>query len=301
MISIEPSQGIVGATVEGVDLAKPLKRRVIGAILTALGRYSVLRFPNQDLHPVAQKNFAQRFGKIKSSAKHRVPNVPEVCLLSNIVEDGESIGYVDAGMMWHKDMTSDAVPGFTTILHAIKVPHRDGQALGDTQFVNAQAATDDLPDDVKLQLKDAIGIHSSEKYNARVRDAGSQRPSFENLPVQNPPIPHRLLIIHPVTGREILYCDPGHIVRLEGLPAGVDPDEMMKFLVAHQLQPKYQYSYSWTEGDVVMWDNLGGLHRGTLDYELDEPRLMRRSLVRGDKVFNPGFIKSTLKTVETVA
>jgi hypothetical protein len=50
-----------------------------------------------------------------------------------------------------------------------------------------------------------------------------------------------------------------------------------------------------------MWDNLGGLHRGTLDYELDEPRLMRRSLVRGDKVFNPGFIKSTLKTVETVA
>ena len=43
-----PTGETLGATVEGVDLAKPLNHRDFAAVLRALGEYSVLRFPAQD-------------------------------------------------------------------------------------------------------------------------------------------------------------------------------------------------------------------------------------------------------------
>ncbi|MBV9585259.1 MAG: TauD/TfdA family dioxygenase, partial [Alphaproteobacteria bacterium] len=46
---VVPSGETMGATIEGVDLARPLGRREFGEILRALGDYSVLRFPEQKL------------------------------------------------------------------------------------------------------------------------------------------------------------------------------------------------------------------------------------------------------------
>jgi taurine dioxygenase len=54
---------------------------------------------------------------------------------------------------------------------------------------------------------------------------------------------------------------------------------MLEFLGAHQLQPKYEYVFEWTERDALLWDNLGVLHRATLDYGPGEHRLMHRCMV----------------------
>jgi taurine dioxygenase len=51
MLTIDPTGAVLGATVRGIDLAQPLSERDFGQILLALGRHSVLRFPDQ--HPVA--------------------------------------------------------------------------------------------------------------------------------------------------------------------------------------------------------------------------------------------------------
>jgi taurine dioxygenase len=294
-ITIEPSGGVLGATLHGLDLAKPPGTAAIGQVMRALGRYGVIRFPNQTLDPASQTAFARSFGRIHASARFRAPGVPEVSFLSNIKgPDGQTIGYPDAGMLWHKDLTAHTPGGYATILYAMKVPQRDGKSLGDTKFTNVQAAYDDLPPSIKQQLRDAIGIHSSEEYNASTRKSGSVRPAYQEGAVKNPPVPHPLVMIHPVTGQEILYCDPGHVVRIENLPPGVDPVATLAFLNEHQLQEKYQYSFRWSEGDALMWDNLGVIHRGTLDYTPAEPRLMTRSLILGDKVFDPGFVKAAL-------
>ena len=48
-MKITPNQGTLGATVEDIDLSKPLGRSDFASIFHALGAHSVLRFPTQRL------------------------------------------------------------------------------------------------------------------------------------------------------------------------------------------------------------------------------------------------------------
>ena len=54
-------------------------------------------------------------------------------------------------------------------------------------------------------------------------------------------------------------------------------------------QAKYRYVHTWTEGDVLMWDNIGTIHNAHADYGPDEHRLIKRCQVMADQVFDPAF------------
>jgi taurine dioxygenase len=289
MLSIHPSGNILGATVHGVDLAEPLSPADFTEIRNALGRYGVLCFPNQELAPARQKAFIEQFGNPQISSAWTIPDLPQISVLSNIIVDGRNIGFTDAGMSWHKDMTYLKKPGFATALYAIKVPRRNGRSLGSTHFINVQAAYDDLPNDIKQRLEGAIGVNSPESYNTAVRGAGGTRPAMATREKKRAPTLHPILMTHPITGRKVLYCDPGHVIEIEGFPQ-VESDELLRFLGDHQLQPKYEYVFEWTERDLLMWDNLGTLHRATLDYGPDEHRLMHRCLVSQPDDTSIGYI-----------
>ena len=96
---IIPTGETLGATIAGVDLAKPLGARDFAEILRALGEHSVLRFPAQQLDATQLKAFAGHFGalEINVAGTFQEPGHPEVMILSNIVENGRSIGARDAG------------------------------------------------------------------------------------------------------------------------------------------------------------------------------------------------------------
>ena len=79
-----------------------------------------------------------------SSAQHD-REVPEVGILSNIIENGRYIGIPDAGQDWHTDMTYRQVPGFVNVLYGIRIRHRDGKPLGGTEFSNMHLAYEALP------------------------------------------------------------------------------------------------------------------------------------------------------------
>ena len=143
----------------------------------------------------------------------------EISVLSNIYIDGKPIGALDAGMIWHKDMTYQKDIGWATVLHALKVPHRDGKPLGATRFANCEAAYRDLPDEIKKKLEGVTGIHNSVMYNAKVRNAGSTRAAYSaEKAAKKIPLPHPAVLTHPISGKKILYVDPGHVEKLEGLP-----------------------------------------------------------------------------------
>src|SRR6267143_5015585 len=154
MTAIEPSGQILGATVRGLDLAKPLSDVDFATILEALGRHGVLRFPAQKLEATELRDFSQRFGRIQATltGRHHEPGMAEVGYLSNIIENGEPIGITDAGQDWHTDMSYNPTIGFLNVLFAVKVPRRDGKVLGATCFVNTHAAYDDLPPEIKARL-----------------------------------------------------------------------------------------------------------------------------------------------------
>ena len=304
MLTIEPGREHMGATVRGADLSNPLTARDFGVVLEAIGRHGLLRFPDQNLDPVQQKAFAVQFGRVPPIrgrlAPFTAPGVPEVNILSNILdENGKNIGAVDAGVIWHTDMVHNETPGFANVLYARMVPRRGDQVLGGTQFINLGAAYDGLSADVKARIKDAKGIVSGESYMSLERKPAGDYGVNTHKGAAKPPIAHPLVLNHPISGRKILYCDLGHIDRIEGV-AG-DDGSLLIFLLEHLLQPQFRFLYQWTVGDVVIWDNLSSLHQAVFDYGPDEHRLMWRCQIEGEKVFNPAFVKTALADAKAVA
>ena len=295
MLTIEPTGAVLGAVVRGVDLAQPLADDDFARILLALGRHGVLRFPNQHLELADLKCFSERFGEIQGPAtRDRDPGnpFPEIDILSNLKENGEYIGSPDAGQDWHTDMTYRETPGFVNVLHGLRIPRRDGKTLGGTEFSNMHAAYDALPDEIKTRLNGKTATHNIEKFWENMRqNHGSQRPPMtDEQRRRRPPVTHPVFLTHPITGQEVLYCNPGFAERINELPER-ESEEMLEYLFEHQLQPQFRWTNTWTENDLLIWDHLGTLHRAIADYRPDEIRLIRRCQVMATKVFDPEFLR----------
>jgi taurine dioxygenase len=297
MLTIQHHDTSLGATVTGVDLARPLSDADFASVLHALGTRGVLRFPDQPIDAAALRRFSARFGELQviSSAKGRTePGMPEVSILSNVVENGRPIGIPDAGQDWHTDMTYNRVVGFVNVLVALKVPVRDGRALGATEFANTQAAYDDLPESVKTRLEHATATHDWNNFHELMRMKGSTRPALtEEQRRERPPVSHPLFLTHPITGRKVIYANPGFTVRINELDAA-ESRSTLDFLFSHVLKPGYRYVHHWRVGDVLLWDHVGTWHYAVPDYGAHEHRLMKRCQVLADRVFDPEFVRSAL-------
>jgi taurine dioxygenase len=277
-----PSGRILGATVEGLDLSVALSEAAFDAVLQALGQHAVLRFPQQRLGARELAAFSARFGELEVNVANawQEPGLPEVMVLSNIVENGKPVGLADAGQGWHTDMSYSRTVAFANVLHAMQVPHRDGVPLGATQFCDMRAAYDELPEGVKQRLSGMTGLHDFARFwDTMRREKGSTRPPLtEAQRKARPPVSHPLVLTHPLSGRKLLYANPGYTVRINELPQA-ESDELLAFLFPHQLQEKYRYQHSWEVGDVLMWDDLSTIHRAVADYGPDEHRLIKRCQV----------------------
>lgn len=295
MPTIEPTGAVLGATVRGLDLAQPLDDSGLGRILLALGRHGVLRFPDQHLDLAQLKAFSERFGEIQGNPIRDADparEYPQVGILSNLKEEGRYIGSPDAGQDWHTDMTYREVPGFVNVLYGIRIPHRDGKPLGGTEFSNMHRAYEALPSEIKSRLAGMTATHDFEKFWENMRqNHGSERPAMSDAQRRRrPPVVHPVFLVHPITGKRVLYCNPGYAVRINELPPR-ESDEMLEFLFAHQLQMQFRYTHRWTENDLLLWDHLGTIHRAIADYRPDEIRLIRRCQVMATKVFDPAFLR----------
>lgn len=287
-IKVSPTGEGLGATVEGLDLSVPMGADTASSLLKLLAQYGVLCFPKQDMDAASLKAFSGQFGTLEVNVANAFQDGdhPEVMILSNIREDGKAIGLGDAGQGWHTDMSYSKTIAFANVLHAIKVPRRDGVPLGDTEFANMYAAYDDLPQDLKDRLANATAIHDFNKFweMMRQREGSTRPPLTEEQRRRKPPVSQPIFMTHPVSGRKVLYANPGYAMRIEGI-AEDESDALRAILFEHQLQPKYLYRHRWTEGDVLMWDDIATLHNAIADYGPDEPRLIKRCQVMADKVF----------------
>jgi taurine dioxygenase len=294
MLMIEPTGAVLGATVRGVDAAMPVSDPDLGQILLALGRYGVLRFPDQRLDEAGVRRFSQLFGDIQGPSSGTLTKdgkeEPVVGILSNLKENGQYIGAPDAGQDWHTDMSYRDVIGFVNVLYGIKIPRRDGNPLGGTEFSNMHAAYEALPDDIKLRLANATVTHTFEKFWEHMRqNKNSGRPPMtEEQRRRRPPVVHPLFLTHPLTGKRVLYCNPGYSIRINELPEA-ESDAMLRYLYDHQLEARFRYTHEWTENDLLVWDHIGTIHRAIADYQPHEIRLMRRCQVMATKVFRPEF------------
>jgi taurine dioxygenase len=291
---VKASGQVLGATVSGIDLARPLSAADFALVLRALGRHGVLRFPGQHLDSVQLRDFSQRFGEIQRSVTGKLADrqVPEVGILSNIVENGEPIGLADAGQDWHTDMSYNRTIGFLNVLYAVKVPMRDARPLGATLFANMHAAYEGLDPDLKELLKDKTATHDFNKFweKMRLRPGSVRGPLTAEQRAKRPPSVHPVFLTHPISGRPVLYCNPGYAIRINELDER-ESERVLERLFAHQLQPEYLYTHTWSVGDVLVWDHVGTLHNAVPDYGPHEPRLMKRCQVMANRIFDPAFLR----------
>lgn len=287
-IEVIPTGEVLGATIEGLDLAA-LSDPDVEPVIEALGRYGVIRFPRQELSAWDLKSFSARLGELEVNVvgAFQEPGQPEVMILSNIVENGRLIGLADAGQSWHADMSYSKVVAFANVLYAIQVPQRDGRPLGATEFCDMCAAYDDLPGEVKRQLDGKTALHDFDKFWEMMRRRpGSTRPPLsEEQRKAKPPVSHPIVLIHPISGRKALYANPGYTMRINELPEAKS-DRLLEFLFAHQTQDKYRYVLRWQARDVVVWDNLRVIHQAVADYGPNEHRLIKRCQVMATR-FRP--------------
>jgi taurine dioxygenase len=272
----------LGATIEGLDLAQPLSREELDGVVRALGRYGVVRFPDQELTGRQLADFSARFGRLEINVAnaYQEPGIPEVMILSNMVEHRKPIGLADAGQSWHTDMSYSGTIAFANVLYGIKIPQRAGKALGATEFSNMHAAYGGLPAEMKRDLEGMTVLHDFNKFWEMMRrEKGSKRPPLTEAQRRaKPPVSHPVFLTHPITGRKVLYANPGYSIRINELPPK-ESERTLAFLFEHQLKPEYRYTYRWEEGDVLMWEDIGTIHNAVADYGPHEHRLVKRCQV----------------------
>ena len=97
---------------------------------------------------------------------------------------------------------------------------------------------------------------------------------------QSPPVDHPLVRTHSDTGRKLLYISR-HVSHIAEMPRD-ESDALLDELMAHATQPRFVFSYRWTQGDVLMWDNRSTIHRATGYDTSAERRVIHRTVVLGD-------------------
>jgi taurine dioxygenase len=202
-------------------------------------------------------------------------------ILSNQIDaDGKPVGLNDAGQGWHTDMSYSKEIALANVLHAQEVPMRNGKSVGETQFRNMHAAYEELPDELKIVLEGRTATHDFEKFWEVMRQRpGSRRAALtEAQKRKKPPVSQPLVRVHPLTGRKVLYANPGYTMWIDGMDEQ-ESGTILDYLFRHQERYDFLYAHRWAVGDVLMWDNIGTVHNAVADYMPSELRYMRRAQV----------------------
>src|SRR5437867_8383218 len=149
-MTIESLSTILGARIDGIDLARPIPEGDFERIENALHEHGFVVFPGQTLTPGQFVAFARRWGQPEPHVidTYHHPEDRNILILSNVYRDGKPIGLVDAGTYFHTDYSYLDVPARCTILYAIQMPRgRHG-----TTFANQRQAYEDLPETTKTRI-----------------------------------------------------------------------------------------------------------------------------------------------------
>ena len=258
-IDVRAFDAALGAEILGVDLSRPLDDDTFAAIEDAYNRYSVLLFRGQEISEAEHVGFSRRFGELEIHvlAQYLHPGHPEILVVSNVQENGRDVGIKDAGRYWHTDLSYMAKPSRGSLLYAIEVPHDEaGAPLGDTLFASSAAAYEALPESRQRELDTLSAEFALANKQAKlVADGDKSAAETDTHPDKTPPVVHKVVRTHPLTGRRSIYVNEGHTSRIVGVPED-ESRQMLADLYAHVTQDDFVYRHRWRKGDLLMWDNI---------------------------------------------
>ncbi len=279
-ITIKPSDKVLGADIEGVDLSRPLDDTTFAGIKQAWLDHLVLRFRGQNLDDASLVEFSRRFGTLDLAAitvtgEREIPEYPEINVISNVKVNGRSIGSLgNYESIWHTDMSYNDEPPRMSCLYSLEVP-ADG---GNTSFLNTYLAYEALPADLK-----EIADRFSCKHDASRNSAGQLRNGYRDMsdPREIPGAVHPLAPVHPETGRRALLLGRRRNAYIPGLTLA-ESEEALDSLWKHVTQDRFRWDQVWEVGDLIFWDNRCTMHRRDA-FDDDARRVLHRTQIQGER------------------
>ena len=277
MIQIEPLSELLGARIQGLDLAQPLGAEAFRQVEGALHQYGFVVLPGQTLSTAQFGAFSRLWGRAEphviDSFHH--PADANILILSNLLRVGKPIGLQDAGTYFHTDYSYLAVPARCTMLYAIQMPRgRNG-----TIFANQTRAYADLSAAMKARIDGLVARHhygNRDDLNETSRTVASVLSESQKKKVHW--VQHRLARAHPHTGVKSLYAVSGSSFGIEGMDDR-EAVALLDELKSHATQTRYCHTHNYSVGDVIVWDNAQLLHSAPL-IDLSQARTLWRITVK---------------------
>lgn len=278
-VTFEPVKPHIGALAH-VDKANLCDEAVVAACRAELEQRGVLVFPRLHLNDAEQLAFTDAFGQ-RVNFSSTVPggkdadeeDVYKITLDKKVNREPE---YVLGTYFWHMDgVTIDQPLPKATFLSARRLSPTGGQ----TEFASTFAAYEGLSDAQKAAYADLQVIHRME--------AGMQPMYPIEMPAERLARYRTMAthMVHPLVweqagGRRSLVVGK-HADEVIGLPLA-DGRALIARLIEWAAQPEFSYSHEWQEGDFVVWNNCGVMHR-VVPYDADSGRAMHRTTIMGDQ------------------
>ena len=249
-ISITPGKNNVGAYINDVNLNQ-LNNNLIDQIKDMLNKYGVIFIKNQNLNSSAYQNFAETIGQLVEYPRLKgLENFPYI----NVLERKPSDKSLAFGGSWlHQDTSylEKDRPRYTMLM-GIEIP----KGQGNTIFSSGFNAYRKLPGEIKQKIENAKGIFSSAGPISKTRLELEKRAGIQSTKVFEAEHP----IVQEVNGQKTLYVSPGHLIKIKNTD---EDDKIKKFLINHVNKDEFIFSYEWSKGDLVLWDNLSVMHKAS--------------------------------------
>jgi alpha-ketoglutarate-dependent taurine dioxygenase len=259
----------VGAEVKDVDVDRLREDDELpAALMDALEENGILVFRGLHVDDDTQVEFCKKLGEIVQFPDQPNPDI----LVVSLDPENPAAKYLQATVYWHIDDSMREVPSKATMLSS-KVLSSTG---GETEFASTYAAYEGLTDDEKERYANLRVFHSQVPIQSLVHP----NPTEEQLvDWRGRSHEHPLVWTHE-DGRKSLV-----IGLTMDYVIGMDADEsraLIDDLNERATRPDRVYRHIWSEGDTIMWDNRGVLHR-VMPYDPNSHRRHHRCTLVGDE------------------
>lgn len=259
----------LGAEVSGLDLSRPLADEQLADLRRAFADWSVLVFRDQHLDREAHKRFGRYFGEL-----HRHPmnewreGDPEILVVKTTADSPYT-----AGDAWHADVTCDERPPIASALYVTETPACGG---GDTLFADMYIAAELLSPAMRSWLEGLTAVH-----DGAIPYVGA----YKSTPPEGgyPRNEHPVITVHPVTGREVLYVNPGFTSHIRGLRRWESDAVLRALYDLVATTPRLHCRVAWEPNTLTLWDNRCTQHHAVWDYHPHSRYGERVSVVGTDR------------------
>jgi taurine dioxygenase len=268
-LQIRPLEPTIGAEIHGIDLRRPISDEVRDQIKNTLLQYKVVFFRDQELTSDQHAQFAARFGKLYTHPTST--HDPKVTQIHKIkaedfakYERVKDPTTVEEG--YHTDTSWRLVPTWGAVLRAVHLP----PVGGDTIWVDAGAAYEGLPQDVKKRLE---GLHVTHDFRSALARSGHEYPI----------VAHPIVRTHRETGKKVLWVNFTQRPHIVGLDLA-DARTLFQVILDAYRKPEHQVRFSWRPGSIAFWDNRAAVHYAVRNYG-DFPRVLDRILIADEPLY----------------